>query len=530
MDSVNEINAVYLDTTFGDTDNQFNSQEDVKKFLEAWGYEEATVKYENNKLSIDLDGAGEAFEEQIFNNITELNAENFISIFDQEPKNGSISAFEFNDVFSISTDSSDLQWPENSDFGQGDDINSVESEFVAAVRNTDGIYNFLNPVLGQLTDAQLQDLAHDIYKSKGTLSFNDAMQKFIQKISGSDGVFQLNDLINAQSNGQNLLRKKASDIGKHRRDIFDRNVISDIINDSQVSSLSNGSGNTQSQNSDTNMDEEDANNNPNSGTKSRRIANPDNEDPIPPAPAPALADQNPPSAPPVEAGSNTRFNVSRGNKSAWHTETFPQGNVEMQYESLERPYRGPVATDGADYIMIIKSGGRVHNKINNPQDYFGTNDGEMIGYSGDKDKGMMLIKVSDLDKINMETGNSSVQIIRIKTDQELTFLNNGGQAIDDELLDTRTSNGDQTAQRAAGGTIAHRRVNAFNQGNSFFTIYADDESQEEDNPDRVRKYSDASRMTYYGGDDSSYLMAPGAQADPKGKGSGNGAIGHLGFK
>ncbi|MFT6084733.1 MAG: hypothetical protein ACJA1M_001635, partial [Alphaproteobacteria bacterium] len=172
MDSVNEINAVYLDTTFGDTDNQFNSQEDVKKFLEAWGYEEATVKYENNKLSIDLDGAGEAFEEQIFNNITELNAENFISIFDQEPKNGSISAFEFNDVFSISTDSSDLQWPENSDFGQGDDINSVESEFVAAVRNTDGIYNFLNPVLGQLTDAQLQDLAHDIYKSKGTLSFN----------------------------------------------------------------------------------------------------------------------------------------------------------------------------------------------------------------------------------------------------------------------------------------------------------------------------------------------------------------------
>lgn len=220
----------------------------------------------------------------------------------------------------------------------------------------------------------------------------------------------------------------------------------------------------------------------------------------------------------------TRHNVSRTEKSPWSTLNLPEGTAEVQYESLDRPYKGAVSTAGADYILIIKSGGKTHNSIDNPQSFFGTRDGDLVGVTGSKDKGMMLIKVDDLDKIQMDTGDSSVQIMRIKTDETLTVLNDGSGALDNDLV-----RGGKGASREAinrlGYSIDHRRVEAWNDDKNFFTVYADDESKYDH---RVKKYGDASEIFYYGGDDSAYLLPPGARADKKGEGSGNGAIIHIG--
>lgn len=221
-----------------------------------------------------------------------------------------------------------------------------------------------------------------------------------------------------------------------------------------------------------------------------------------------------------------RFNVSRNQTSPWSSLDLPKGTADVQYESLGRPYKGPVSTDGADYILIIKSGGKQHNSIDNPESFFGTKDGDILGVTGSKDKGTMLIDVKDLDKIQMDTGNASVQIIRIKTDEELTVLNDGRGALDNDLVRGGRSKSD-AAIRRLGYSIEHRRVEAWNDDDNFFTVYADDESKYDH---RVEKYGDASEIYYYGGDDSAYLMPPGARADKKGSGSGNGAIIHIGVK
>ena len=136
----------------------------------------------------------------------------------------------------------------------------------------------------------------------------------------------------------------------------------------------------------------------------------------------------------------------------------------------------------------------------------------------------MLVYVRDLDKINMDTGDSSVQIMRIRTDETLTVLNDGKGALDNDLVQ-----GDRSSSRDAiirlDYSIDHRRVEAWNQDNNFFTVYADDESKY---GHRVKKCGDASEIFYYGGDDSAYLLPPEAQADTRGKGSGNCAIIHIG--
>jgi hypothetical protein len=222
---------------------------------------------------------------------------------------------------------------------------------------------------------------------------------------------------------------------------------------------------------------------------------------------------------------SVRYDVGRTEKSNWHTVDLPEGSVDVQYESLDRPFKGGIPTDGADYILVIKSGGKSHDSIDDPGNFFGTQDGEQIGFTGSKDKGMMLIKVDDLDSIQMDTGNSSVQIVRIKTDEELTVLNNGSGALDNDLV--RGGKGySQSEVNKLGYSTEHRRVEAWDSPNSFFTVYADDESKYDH---RVDKYGGASDVFFYGGDDSAYLMPPGAQADTRGGGSGNGAIMQLGF-
>lgn len=225
-----------------------------------------------------------------------------------------------------------------------------------------------------------------------------------------------------------------------------------------------------------------------------------------------------------QSGSGQRYDVRRTQASEWSDVTFDEGSAEIQYESLDRPYRGSIDTDGADYILIIKSGGKQHHSIDNPTRFFGTNDGDIVGVTGSKDKGMMLIDVAELDQIDMNTGNSSVQIMRIRTDEELTVLNDGRGALDNDLV--RGGSGySREAVEQLGYDIDHRRVEAWNDSDNLFTIYADDESKYDH---RVEKYGGVSEVFYYGGDDSAYVLPPGAQADTRGSGSGNGAIIHLG--
>lgn len=218
-----------------------------------------------------------------------------------------------------------------------------------------------------------------------------------------------------------------------------------------------------------------------------------------------------------------RIDVSRGEVSGWSTLDLPKGTADIQYESLGRPFSGSVSTEGADYILFIKSGGKVHDEIADPEKFFGTRDGEILGVTGSKDKGTMLVDVRELDRIDVNTGNSSVQIMRIKTTESLTVLNNGGGALDNDLVRNGRSRSDEAIDRL-GYSIAHRRVEAWNDGDNFFTVYADDESKHDH---RVEKYGAASAVYYYGGDDSAYVMPPGARAET-GSGSGNGAIIHLG--
>lgn len=227
----------------------------------------------------------------------------------------------------------------------------------------------------------------------------------------------------------------------------------------------------------------------------------------------------------VHAGK--RYDVKRPNKSAWHTYTHNGKAATVQYESLGRPSSGVIQKDGAKYILVIKSGGRVHRAIS--KDHFGATGGSFVGYAGSKDKAIALLNVSGNSAFRINTGDSSMQLIRIKTVHALSVIS--GSAIDDELVkgDPDHNSDDRTTMWASGKAtnaefIEHRRVEAINNSNNFFTLYADDESSK---PERVTKFGNLSTVYWYGGDDSAYLLNPGKKECPSCNGTGNGAILHI---
>lgn len=64
---------------------------------------------------------------------------------------------------------------------------------------------------------------------------------------------------------------------------------------------------------------------------------------------------------------------------------LPAGSAQVQYESLDRHYKGSISTSDADYILVIKSGGKKHNSIDHPETFFGTRAGNIVGVTRSKD-------------------------------------------------------------------------------------------------------------------------------------------------
>lgn len=245
-----------------------------------------------------------------------------------------------------------------------------------------------------------------------------------------------------------------------------------------------------------------------------------------------------------QSGAPNTFAVPRQrNKIAtsnWHTVNLPNGEIQVQYWNLPKPNhfdkshpgvstRIPAGT--AKYVAITVSAGREHNEIKDPYKHFG--EGNLVGFAGDSDKAIALYRL-DEDLVIEELGPSA-QLLLIDTDKELVILNNGAPAIDDELV---------------GRSIPHRRVEASNEPNSFFTLYADDEGNKPSGkPGLTRNEAFAlhSKISYgrtgpNGDDDTLHLKEPGETYEKDGKvigdrrpnkgegtGNGNGAILQIGF-
>lgn len=378
-----------------------------------------------------------------------------------------------------------------------------------SITNGDSGYNALENALNKGTGqkgfslVQIEDLIWDINKSKkSSMSLDQAIKHFIDVVDKDNNRITRSDITGYEHDDKSLLRKNVIIGG--RRDIFDRQVIKSIFDDDST---------TRGNSSETSGKETTAEVNP----KTKKAY----EDSI------------------------KKHTVNRKQSSEWKTLSLPKGEATVQYESLTRPENGFITknidTDGADYIMVIKSGGRKHRTFDDPQKHFGTDiaESKVLGYVGDTDKAIMLLNVRDLDSFDIKIGDASVQIVRIKTNQKLKVLS--GSAIDDELLETdddhesadKTTawkNGKGKGKAVTKDTIEHRRVES--PSNSFFTLYADDESAKDGKPniERIDKYIDASATYWYGGDDSAYLLRPGEAADTKNTdGSGNGAIMHIGI-
>ena len=161
--------------------------------------------------------------------------------------------------------------------------------------------------------------------------------------------------------------------------------------------------------------------------------------------------------------------------------------------------------------MITISAGKKHTDIGNPNDFYGVKGGEIIGYSGDKDKSVALVKVDNPNNFSVKGGNRSMQLTWINTDKDLTVLNNKALALDDEVV--------------KAGDAQHRRVETWDD--AFFGYYADDES---DYLGRLGKFGDSATHVFDGGDDSGYLYEADTRSDKDGTGgSGNGAMLQIGI-
>lgn len=170
-------------------------------------------------------------------------------------------------------------------------------------------------------------------------------------------------------------------------------------------------------------------------------------------------------------------------------------STQMQYDKLPRGFNGSIPTDDADYIAIIKSGGRDPKKAIN-EDSFRASGGNVVGMTGSADKGILLLDTRGQSDINIDVGESAVQFVRIKTDKNLQVDNNGGGALDPSL-----GEGNRLIATEAG---------------SDFSIYGDDESKYSD---RVKELQAASTVDFYNGDDSAYILSSGENAGNKGNGS-----------
>jgi hypothetical protein len=367
-----------------------------------------------------------------------------------------------------------------------DDPDDVTDEITDAPKGSK--YHELGEALKKFSTEQVRDLIHDIYNNKGTLSLEEAIEQFIKAVGKDEDGIDYDDIMKYEG----LVRDDDDIRAENPDDVFNGDVIKSILGTSGSSS------------DDDEDEEEVSGGGGGDGNEEEEVS-----------------------------GDDDGYKVDRGEKSKWHKTKLNDKNVEFQYESLERPFKGDVSTGDADYIMVIKSGGKEHRTIT--EDHFGVTGGDVVGYAGSKDKAVMLVNVRDLDNINIDTGDSSVQIIRIKTDEDLTVL--GGSAIDDELVKgSNTDNDDDDTTVWKNGeavnkeNIEHRRVESpygYDDG-AFFTIYADDETKE--GTSRTNKLIRSSQTYWGGGDDTAYLLEPGQTADPTGGGgSGNGAILHIGI-
>lgn len=191
-------------------------------------------------------------------------------------------------------------------------------------------------------------------------------------------------------------------------------------------------------------------------------------------------------------------------KSATQTSKATGNAPKMTYDS--KPKAGNISTDGADYIVVIRSLGRTQTELD--EGYFDSSGGTVVGTTGSKDKAMQLIDVKDVGSINLSDTNGT-QILKIDTDGKALKLDNG-------------TSGSNPLNGALDPDLGNSTNSIKRDGGSDFAIYADDESKFDD---RVAKLKAGSSTSFYSGDDSAYILEDTTPVDVR----GNGAIMQLSY-
>jgi hypothetical protein len=186
--------------------------------------------------------------------------------------------------------------------------------------------------------------------------------------------------------------------------------------------------------------------------------------------------------------------------------------------------------NGANYVLMSISSGSVHRPIANENWYEVSAPSKVVGYAGDKDKSVALIKLEPGETFKFAS-HDEIQLSWIDSPRDLKVLNDKAPALDDELI--AGDDNEDRVDTSLRGAITHRRVEAWSNSASAFAYYSDDESNPGEHPERVEKFIDYSYLTFQSGDDSPYILAPGqsleSNPNKKGIGNGNGAIIQIGF-